>query len=61
MIKTINTHCTFALEEVFDYYSYYQPNALASRMLVLNKKTMKLLRYFLPVLLAVINSRPRKG
>lgn len=53
MIKTINTHCTFALEEVFDYYSYYQPNALASRMLVLNKKTMKLLRYFLPVLLAV--------
>ena len=53
MIKTINTHCTFALEEVFDYNSYYQPNALASRMLVLNKKTMKLLRYFLPVLLAV--------
>lgn len=53
MIKTINTHCTFALEEVFDYYSYYQPNALALRMLVLNKKTMKLLRYFLPVLLAV--------
>lgn len=53
MIKTINTYCTFALEEVFDYYSYYQPNALASRMLVLNKKTMKLLRYFLPVLLAV--------
>ena len=38
MIKNINTHCTFALEEVFDYYSYYQPNALASRMLVLNKK-----------------------
>lgn len=53
MIKTINTYRTFALEEVFDYYSYYQPNALASRMLVLNKKTMKLLRYFLPVLLAV--------
>lgn len=53
MIKTINTYRTFALEEVFDYYSYYQPNALVSRMLVLNKKTMKLLRYFLPVLLAV--------
>ena len=53
MIKTINTYRTFALEEVLDYYSYYQPNALASRMLVLNKKTMKLLRYFLPVLLAV--------
>ena len=47
MIKTINTYRTFALEEVFDYYSYYQPNALASRMLVHPMLPTKFYAYFL--------------